>query len=87
VEANNSDKIKEDKNTSSSVSIQNKTNNSSNKPNNVKNIQTANINKEELLKFVYDISTQNLTASSLKYALRNLKDDQREKEEYILVII
>ncbi len=87
MEANNSDKIKEDKNTSSSVSIQNKTNNSSNKPNNVKNIQTANINKEELLKFVYDISTQNLTASSLKYALRNLKDDQREKEEYILVII
>ncbi len=87
MEANNSDKIKEDKNTSSSVSIQNKANNSSNKPNNVKNIQTANINKEELLKFVYDISTQNLTASSLKYALRNLKDDQREKEEYILVII
>lgn len=57
------------------------------KPNqNFKNIQTANINKEELLKFVYDISTQNLTASSFKYALRNLKDDQKEKEEYILVI-
>ena len=85
MEANNSDKIKEDKNTSSSVSIQNKTNNSSNKPNNVKNIQTANINKEELLKFVYDISFQNLTASSFKYALRNLKNDQKEKEEYILV--
>ncbi len=52
---------------------------------NDKNIQTANINKEELLKFVYDISSQNLTASSIKYALRNLKNDQKEKEEYLLV--
>ncbi len=52
---------------------------------NNKNIQTANINKEELLKFVYDISSQNLTASSIKYALRNLKNDQKEKEEYLLV--
>jgi len=53
---------------------------------NNKNIQTATINKEELLKFVYDISFQNLTASSFKYAMRNLKHDQKEKEEYILVI-
>jgi hypothetical protein len=74
---------------------ENKDYNSNNNPNqtasksnnniNFKNIQTANINKEELLKFVYDISSQNLTASSFKYALRNLKNDQIEKEEYFLV--
>jgi len=63
----------------------NKTASNSNNNINYKNIQTANINKEELLKFVYDISSQNLTASSFKYALRNLKDDQKEKEEYFLV--
>lgn len=56
-------------------------------PKNYKNLQTPNINKEELLKFVYDLTSQNLTASSFKYAFRNLKNNQKEKEEYLLVNI
>ena len=49
-------------------------------------IQTPTIKKEELLKFVYDMSSEKLTASSFKYAMRNLSNDQKEKEDYLLVL-
>ena len=51
-----------------------------------KNINFSDkIKKEDLIKFVYDLTSENLTASSFKYAMRNLKNNQSEKEIYLLV--
>jgi hypothetical protein len=58
-----------------------------NNPTEKKIVNNPIIKKDELLKFVYDLSSQNLNASSFKYAMRNLKNDQFEKEEYLLVYI
>lgn len=41
---------------------------------------------EEMVKFVYDITTENLSASSFKYAFRNFKNNEKEKQEYLLKI-
>lgn len=41
---------------------------------------------EEITKFVYDMSRENLTSSTFKYALRNFKDNAKEKDDYLLVI-
>jgi tetratricopeptide (TPR) repeat protein len=51
-----------------------------NKPTNVA------LKEEEIIKFVYDITKENLTSSSFKYGLRNLKSIT-EKEEYLSVTI
>ncbi len=58
-----------------------------NNNNNKRPLQTPKIKKEELLKFVYDMSSENLNASTFKYAMRNLNNDQKEKEDYLLVNI
>lgn len=44
------------------------------------------IKSEDIVKFVYDITRENLTSSSFKYAFRNFKDNSKEKEEYLLKI-
>lgn len=44
------------------------------------------LKKEEISKFVYDITTQNLTASSFKYAFRNFGSDITAKKDYLLKI-
>jgi tetratricopeptide (TPR) repeat protein len=44
------------------------------------------IKSEEMVKFVYDITTENLSASSFKYAFRNFKNNEKEKQDYLLKI-
>lgn len=48
-------------------------------------VANSSVKKEELVDFIYDITTQNLTASSFKFAFRNLKNNDDEKEAYLLV--
>jgi len=48
-------------------------------------IANSTVKKEELVEFIYDITTQNLTASSFKFAFRNFKNNDDEKEAYLLV--
>ena len=48
-------------------------------------IANSTVKKEELIDFIYDITTQNLTASSFKFAFRNFKNNNDEKEVYLLV--
>jgi tetratricopeptide (TPR) repeat protein len=47
-------------------------------------IANVTIKDEDIVKFVYDITKENLTSSSFKYGLRNLKS-LLEKEEYLSV--
>jgi tetratricopeptide (TPR) repeat protein len=47
-------------------------------------LTNVTIKDEEIVKFVYDITKENLTSSSFKYGLRNLKS-LSEKEEYLSV--
>ena len=49
--------------------------------------QNKNIfKKEDINKFVYDITTEKLTASSFKYAFRNFGSDITAKRDYLLKI-
>ena len=48
-------------------------------------VANSSVKKEELVDFIYDITTQNLTASSFKFAFRNFKNNDDEKEAYLLV--
>lgn len=41
------------------------------------------IKNEEIVKFVYDITKENITSSNFKFALRNLKDNKNEKIEFL----
>jgi tetratricopeptide (TPR) repeat protein len=49
-----------------------------------KNLPT--IKSEDMVKFVYDITSEKLSASSFKYAFRNFKNNEKEKQEYLLKI-
>jgi hypothetical protein len=44
------------------------------------------LSNEEIRKFVYDFTKENLTSSSFKFAFRNFEDDLKEKEEFLLKI-
>ena len=44
------------------------------------------LKKDDISKFVYDITTEKLTASSFKYAFRNFGSDLDAKKEYLLKI-
>lgn len=49
------------------------------------NIQNI-LSSEEIKKFVYDLTKENLTSSSFKFAFRNFDDNVKEKEEFLLKI-
>ncbi len=44
------------------------------------------ISCEEIKKFVYDMTKENLTASSFKFAFRNFGENWQEKEEFLLKV-
>jgi len=44
------------------------------------------ISSDEIKKFVYDMTKENLTASSFKFAFRNFGDNWQEKEQFLLKV-
>lgn len=44
------------------------------------------LSNEEIRKFVYDLTKENLTSSSFKLAFRNFDDNLKEKEEFLLKV-
>ena len=44
------------------------------------------LSSEEIRKFVYDLTKENLTSSSFKLAFRNFEGNLKEKEEFLLLV-